>query len=234
MKTRILLTALILSFSCSYASAQGAAFANLIGAARNIAPNITMEKMAIPMPVPVDENKGAEFNYVDPQRVIPATALQRALKYYKEHRGILANQNYLSVIDYSQHSSKKRLYVIDMRTGAVERFLVSHGKGSDPSHSGYATSFSNRNGSNMTSLGYFRTAETYSGKHGYSLRMDGLSSTNSNARDRAIVMHGAEYTSWGGRSLGCPAVEMSVRTGLINKLRDGSLIYAYHKTQSRE
>lgn len=234
MKTMLTIITLLLSGAISSASAQGAAFAELMGAARSMAPAIQIENIDMPMPVAVDENKGAEFSYVDPQKVIPAPALQSALKYYKEHRNILSNQTYLSVIDYSQHTGQKRFYVIDMRTGAVERFLVSHGRGSDPSHTGFASRFSNENSSNMTSLGFFRTAETYEGKHGYSLRLDGLSASNSNARDRAIVIHGADYVSGGGRSLGCPAVEMSVRTSLINKLKNGSLIYAYHRTQSRD
>ena len=110
--------------------------------------------------------------------------------------------------------------------GKVERFLVAHGQGSDPSRTGYATRFSNENETHATSLGFFRTAETYDGKHGYSLRLDGLSATNSNARERAIVIHGADYVASLGRSWGCPAVEMSVRTRLIDMLKGGSVILA--------
>lgn len=116
-----------------------------------------------------------------------------------------------------------------MKTGIVENFSVAHGKGSDPNHTGYATYFRNESASNASSLGFYLTAETYNGDHGYSLRLDGLSETNNNARERSIVIHGADYVSSGGRSLGCPAVEMYVRTKIINMIKKGSIIYAYHE-----
>ena len=175
-----------------------------------------------------------DFRYVDAGRVVPAKPLKTALEYYKANQASLGNPRYLSVIDYTQSSGSKRFYIIDMRTGSVERFLVAHGQGSDPDHDGYATIFSNKDGTHATSLGFFRTGNTYEGGNGYSLQLHGLSSTNSNAFDRAIVIHGASYVSTGGRSWGCPAVEMSVRTKLINTLKGGSLIYSYHERFSRE
>jgi hypothetical protein len=81
----------------------------------------------------------------------------------------------------------------------------------------------------MSSLGFYLTAETYNGEHGYSLRLDGLSSTNSNARERAIVIHAADYVAPGekiGRSWGCPAVEPRYHQQIIDELKEGALIYA--------
>jgi hypothetical protein len=82
----------------------------------------------------------------------------------------------------------------------------------------------------MSSLGYYITGSTYVGSHGTSLKLDGMSSTNSNARGRAIVVHGASYVSESsviqGRSWGCPAVANSLKTKVINMLKNGSLIYA--------
>src|SRR5690606_28831407 len=107
-------------------------------------------------------------------------------------------------------SNKKRLHVINMSTGAGWSLHVAHGKGSDKNHDAYAERFSNTSGSNASSLGAYLTAETYSGSNGYSLRLDGLSTTNSNARRRAVVVHGASYVKDSnvkqGRSWGCPAV----------------------------
>ena len=92
-------------------------------------------------------------------------------------------------------------------------------------------------GSNASSLGYYMTAETYTGSHGYSLRLDGLSSTNSKVRSRAIVVHGADYVEEAaviqGRSWGCPAVAMANRTTVINMIKGGSIIYAGLSTASK-
>jgi hypothetical protein len=107
---------------------------------------------------------------------------------------------------------------------------VAHGKGSDPKHQGLANVFSDRTGSNATSLGFFKTADVYTGSHGLSLRLDGLSATNAHARIRTIVIHGADYVKDGrsiqGRSWGCPAVPIANRDAVIELLKNGSLIYA--------
>lgn len=174
----------------------------------------------------------ANYDYVDSTHMIPDRHLKAALLAYDARKANLKNPNYLSVIDFSAYSGTKRFFIIDMRTGSVWAIRTAHGKGSDPEHDGYANKnrFSNVSGSNATSLGVYMTAETYSGSHGLSLRLDGLSSTNSNARARAIVLHGADYVQESnviqGRSWGCPAVAMANRDKVINMLKGGSLIYA--------
>jgi hypothetical protein len=109
---------------------------------------------------------------------------------------------------------------------------VAHGSGSDTNHDGVATAFSNTSGSHMSSLGFMLTAETYNGKHGESLRMDGLESRNSNVRARAIVVHSASYVdpdlSKMGRSQGCPAVSLANIKDFMAKTKNGSLYYIYH------
>lgn len=170
-----------------------------------------------------------DYSYLDPEKIIPSNLLSEAVAYYDANLDKITNQRVMGIIDYKQHNSKERFYIIDMESGRVERYLTAHGKNSDPNFDGYATKFSNTPDSNMTSLGFFLTAETYYGKNGYSLRLDGLSSTNSNARSRAIVIHGAEYVTPGpkiGRSYGCPAVEMRYHQDLIDQIKDGSLLYA--------
>ena len=116
-----------------------------------------------------------------------------------------------------------------MDTGHVDKYLVAHGKNSDPDYDGFATIFSNTPGSEASSVGFYLTAETYEGNHGYSLKLDGLSSTNSNARSRSIVMHPADYVAPGskiGRSWGCPAVEPRYSVQIIDQIKGGTLIYA--------
>jgi hypothetical protein len=170
------------------------------------------------------------YSYVDPRAQVPPALLSRALSYYHANLDKIENKNYLTVADYSQHSSKARFYVVNMNTGSVWAIHVAHGKGSDPSNSGYATRFSNLEGSEQTSLGYYLTAETYNGEHGLSLRIDGLSSTNSNVRKRDIVVHGASYVSdsnlQAGRSWGCFAVPFDDRSSVVESIKGGSLIFA--------
>lgn len=172
----------------------------------------------------------AKYSYVDKSKTINQSMLKNALLYYHKNLSSIKNSDYLSVLDFSLSSTKKRFHIINMKTGEVWSIHVAHGKGSDPDHDGYANTFSNSSGSNASSIGIYKTAETYSGNHGYSLRLDGLSKTNSNARARAVVIHGADYVSEAsviqGRSWGCPAVTMSYRTKLIDMVKGGSVIYA--------
>lgn len=172
----------------------------------------------------------SKYDHLDPNRIVPSRALKAAVVYFDKNKSRIRNKNYISVINFGQSSKEKRFYIINMKTGAVWALHVSHGKGSDSDHDGYAERFSNASGSNASSLGFYLTAETYYGSKGYSLKLDGKSSTNSNARARAIVIHGASYVQEArviqGRSWGCPAVSMSYRTRVINMLKGGSLIYA--------
>ncbi|MFT3754668.1 MAG: murein L,D-transpeptidase catalytic domain family protein [Pseudoxanthomonas sp.] len=141
----------------------------------------------------------------------------------------------LSVIDYSLPSTRPRLWVFDLaQRRLLFQELVAHGRGTGDN---LANRFSNRSGSHMSSLGGFVTQETYVGHNGYSLRLRGLEpGYNDQARDRAIVIHGAPYVSDGlihsqgrlGRSLGCPAVRPAIAKPLIDSIRNGSFVFAYY------
>ncbi|HYD48672.1 MAG TPA: murein L,D-transpeptidase catalytic domain family protein, partial [Terriglobales bacterium] len=141
----------------------------------------------------------------------------------------------LTVIDYSLPSTERRLWVIDLaRKEIVFHELVAHGINSGAS---LPTAFSDRPDSRMSSLGLFRTGETYVGKHGLSLRLDGLEpGFNERARERAIVMHGAPYVSpqaiakldFLGRSWGCPAVSVAVHRRMIERIQGGSALFIYY------
>lgn len=171
----------------------------------------------------------AKYTHIDPDGVVPRTLLENALQYYHFNKSRLANDGYLTIIDMGKHSGKERFYMVGLDSGNVSTTVVAHGSGSDRENDGLPSTFSNRNGSNASSIGYYKTAETYNGKWGYSLRLDGLSTTNADARRRAIVMHGASYVVKGkskqGRSWGCPAVPLREKETIINKLRNGSLLY---------
>lgn len=172
----------------------------------------------------------AKYDYLDPKKMVPSKVLAETVAYFDKNQSKIANKNYIAVINFGQSSKEKRFYIINMKTGEVMAIRTAHGKGSDPNHDGYADKFSNVSGSNASSLGFYTTAETYYGKHGYSLKLDGRSSTNSKARSRAIVIHGADYVRESnviqGRSWGCPAVAMNLRTQVIDMLKGGVLINA--------
>lgn len=148
------------------------------------------------------------------------------------------SNNKLSIVDFSQASTKKRLYVIDFASKQLLfNTMVAHGKNSGEL---MAKNFSNVAESNQSSLGFYVTAEKYMGKHGLSMRLDGMEKSNSRARERAIVMHAADYVSEGfaksrgfiGRSWGCPAVSPEVNEQIINAVGNGSCLFIYSPQQS--
>ena len=133
-----------------------------------------------------------------------------------------------AVLDFSAHSSTPRFHVIDRASGRVlQSFRVAHGHGSERSRNdGYAEVFSNVPDTNASSLGLYRTAETYVSEvyPGLAMRMDGLSPTNSNARSRYIVVHAARYMepeSWKGKKAGRPGLERAGSAGVVPRPRCG-------------
>ncbi len=146
----------------------------------------------------------------------------------------LKKKELITIIDFSKPSSEKRLYVVDLKTKKLLFFtLVAHGRNSGDL---CADLFSNEEGSLKSSLGFFITAETYTGGNGYSLRLDGLEKNiNDNARNREIVIHGADYVSeefikkYGrlGRSWGCPALPPALSHEIIDTIAGGSCLFIY-------
>jgi hypothetical protein len=153
--------------------------------------------------------------------------------------GAVSNPETLTVIDYSKPSTEKRLFVYDLRShDLLYSELVAHGQGSGEN---FATHFSNDPNTHATSLGLFVTEDTYIGKNGYSLRLNGLDrGFNDRALERAIVMHGAPYvnpdtvSSLGrlGRSWGCPALRPAIAKQVIDHVKGGSLVFAYYPDQN--
>jgi hypothetical protein len=153
--------------------------------------------------------------------------------------GLVEDPATLTLIDYSKRSADRRLWVFDLRSGRVlHHELVAHGQGTGGD---LASAFSNAPDSHQSSLGLFLTADTYVGRNGYSLRLDGLDpGFNDRARERAIVMHGAPYVSDDfvraqgrlGRSWGCPALGEGVARTVIDRIKGGNLVFAYYPDQA--
>ena len=173
---------------------------------------------------------------LDAAPTIDANALELAVTamHCATAHGMSPSQR-LAVIDYSRPSTEPRLWVFDLqRRKLLYRELVAHGRNSGDN---FANAFSNANGSLQSSLGLFRTLDTYNGSNGYSLRMDGLEAGfNDNARERAIVMHGAPYVNANlarkqgrvGRSWGCPAVRSGIVRQMIDTLKGGQFVFSYY------
>ncbi|MFN4975188.1 MAG: murein L,D-transpeptidase catalytic domain family protein [Bacteroidota bacterium] len=148
--------------------------------------------------------------------------------------GKIKKDNILSILDFSLPSGQKRMFVIDLELGRLLfNTYVSHGKNSGTE---LPTRFSNRINSNQSSLGFFITGDTYNGKHGTSLRLQGEESgINDNALNRGIVVHGANYVSEGiaerqgfvGRSQGCPAIPSQLTRPIIDHIKEGSCLFIY-------
>lgn len=161
---------------------------------------------------------------------------EKALKGYLklQQEGQIANDSYLTVIDMSISANRNRFFLIDVENKKIiHKSIVAHGRNSGGE---YAKYFSNKIGSFKSSIGFYRTAETYQGKHGLSLRLDGLEYSNSNARKRAIVIHSADYVSSVfiqkngrlGRSLGCPSLPQKNYDQIVHKIKNGSLLFIYY------
>lgn len=151
----------------------------------------------------------------------------------------LVTKDILTLIDFSKSSNTKRLWVIDLQTNEVLfNTLVAHGKNTGEEYANY---FSNKAESYQSSLGFYATAEVYTGKHGLSLRLDGLQKgLNDKARERAVVVHGADYVSEAfirnhkrlGRSQGCPALPVEMNEKIINVIKEKSCLFIYHPSKS--
>jgi len=178
----------------------------------------------------------AKWAHLDPGHVVPMVPMKLALDYLDANEAKFPNKGWLTIIDFSQHSSRLRFYMIGLQSGKVTRHAVAHGKNSDPDGDGWATHFSNVNGSLQSCLGFVQTEGTYNGKYKNSLRLNGLSRSNSNMRTRAIVCHRSAYVRDGaklqGRSWGCPALPVAVADDVIDKIKNGSLMLLWYPSFS--
>lgn len=167
-------------------------------------------------------------------------SFSEALKgYYLLKEKGLIQKDILTLVDFSLSSNTKRLWVINLTTGEILfNTLVAHGRNTGDE---FASAFSNSAESYKSSLGFYATGEIYSGKHGMSLKLDGLEKgVNDNARARGVVMHAAEYVSNSfiknnhrlGRSQGCPAVPVALSKEIISTIKNKSCLFIYHPSRA--
>lgn len=153
----------------------------------------------------------------------------------------LVQKNILTLVDFSLSSNKKRLWVIDLDKKIILfQTLVAHGRNTGEE---FAKQFSNQAESFQSSVGFYATGEIYDGKHGMSLKLDGLEKgLNDKARERAVVVHGADYVSESfikqnkrlGRSQGCPALPVEMNAKIINVIKNKSCLFIYHPSATHE
>ncbi len=149
--------------------------------------------------------------------------------------GMLSSDSIITIIDFSKPSNEKRLYVIDLKSGEIlYHSVVAHGRNTGEK---FARNFSNKPESHMSSLGFYITRKTYIGGNGYSLQLQGMEKGyNDNAMTRTVVVHGADYAEesfiakqgYLGRSYGCPALPKGISKQVIEKIKDGNILFAYY------
>jgi|SRR5579872_1449410 len=152
----------------------------------------------------------------------------------ERHGARVTERDVVAVADFSLPSRTPRLHLVDIASGRVDALLVAHGRGSDPSHTGWLSRFSNAPGSDCTAEGAYLTGQDYVGEHGRSQRLVGLDASNSNAEARAIVIHSAWYVGpemlrthgMLGRSEGCFAVSPADLPAVLQRLGPGRLLIA--------
>lgn len=188
---------------------------------------VATEPLLVPPPQPLVK--------LDPQGQIRKALLDDALVALKRHGGRIARQDQIYLVDFKAHSSKPRLFRLDMASGEVTAYRTAHGRNSDPAHTGFAERFSNVKDSGESSVGAYLTAGMSSGaKHGANVLLDGLEPTNNEARDRAIIVHAADYCEPEflaregklGRSLGCFALSQADLGVLRPAMDAGRLLFA--------
>lgn len=173
-----------------------------------------------------------------PSKALAAPTDVRLLDIAKRELDRMGNRiwvrDVVGMADFSLPSAEPRFFIANLVNGTVNRYYVTHGRGSDPQHDGWLKDFSNDPGSNATSRGAYLTRNYYNGKHGLSMRLSGLEADNNNAEDRAIVVHGADYANPDlirtmgklGRSEGCFAFPQTKLVEVIARMGPGRMIFA--------
>lgn len=151
---------------------------------------------------------------------------------FKKDQLIASDHPIITIVDFNKSSRQKRLWIVDLgKKQLLFNSLVAHGQGSGED---MAQNFSNRENSHQSSLGFYITSDIYVGKHGQSLKLNGMDKGfNSNAKERAIVVHGADYVSQDfikthgrlGRSYGCPALPPELTASIINTIKGKTCLY---------
>jgi hypothetical protein len=192
--------------------------------------------VAAPVVVPPVQTVSVTPPPLDPRGAVPKDLMDRAMAALDIHHRKLPLRDRMYLVDFKKFSGDERLYEVDLIAGEVKVLRTCHGRGSDPDHSGYARRFSNTPDSNMSSIGAYATAGASWGKQqGPNVLLDGLEYTNDKARERAIIVHGADYADPDflaregklGRSYGCFSVAHADLEPLRQRMGEGRLLFAW-------
>jgi len=173
---------------------------------------------------------------LDPTGRVRPELMSRAMAALDIHHRELPLRDRMYLVDFAKYSGDERLYEVDLVAGHVTAMRTCHGRGSDPTHTGYARGFSNQPDSHMSSLGSFATAGAgWGSQQGPNVLLDGLEYSNDKARERAIIIHGADYADPDflaregklGRSYGCFSVAHVDLPGLRERMGTGRLLFAF-------
>lgn len=172
---------------------------------------------------------------IDPHGIVRKDLMERAHAALDTHGHKISKRDRMYLVDFQKFSGEDRLYEVDLEGGWVTAYRTSHGRGSDPAHSGFAQRFSNQMDSHMSSVGAYATAgASWGGQQGPNVLLDGLEYSNDRARERAIIIHGADYADPAflaregklGRSYGCFSVSHADLVPLRERMGDGRLLFA--------
>ena len=173
---------------------------------------------------------------LDPRGQVRPELMERALAAMDIHGHKITQRDRMYLVDFTKFSGDERLYEVDLEGGEITLMRTCHGRGSDPDHSGYARTFSNTPESYKSSVGAFATAgASWGSQQGPNVLLDGLEYTNNNARERAIIIHGADYADPAflaregklGRSYGCFSVAHTDLPRLRERMGEGRLLFAW-------
>lgn len=173
---------------------------------------------------------------LDPRNLVRKDLMDRALAALDIHHRRIPQRDRMYLVDFQRFSGDERLFEVDLVTGEVKAFRTSHGRGSDPTHTGFARNFSNTPDSHMSSVGAYATAgASHGAQQGPNVLLDGLEYSNDRARERAIIVHGADYADPDflaregklGRSYGCFSTSHADLPGLRERMGEGRLLFAF-------
>ncbi len=210
----------------------GLILAGVLAVPGNAAQRLTQEALRPVTRPPLPATAAARP--VTSPKVVRPDLFRRALAALDRHGRMIVRRDRIAIADFAAPSKQPRFHLLDLENGTTKSFLVAHGSGSDPAHTGWLQRFSNEDGSNASSEGAFATSDYYNGKHGASQRLIGLDPTNDNALARAIVVHAAWYSNPDmirthgmlGRSQGCFAVAEADLDEVFRRLGPGRMIFA--------
>lgn len=212
----------------------GCASANSMAAVRGAAlPAATLDASAARVTLATTVDPAPPL---DPRSLVRKDLMDRALAALDIHHRKIPQRDRMYLVDFKRFSGEERLFEVDLISGEVKAFRTCHGRGSDPTHSGFAQNFSNTPESHMSSVGAYATAgASHGAQQGPNVLLDGLEYSNDRARERAIIIHGADYADPDflaregklGRSYGCFSTSHADLLPLRERMGEGRLLFAF-------